>query len=384
MAHQIIQHVLQNNVFWGLAITTLLGVPQLAEYVKPKTPPACFTEQPCTNTGEMGTIVAQIQPEPIIKNITITEFVGTSTAFDIVTSTVTTHSMSTVTESFTLYAKPSIDTVTSIITVDLVSTVTEPFTVHADPETHTATSIQTSTVTATETVFSDAASRPKFDLSWLEWGLIGLTAAFIAGALVHLFKVTRQPWYISLIEDSNTATQERNVAICERQGLEREIAELKRMNESKEANLLKAYQSERDNLQATIVKQHTRWERFAKTVEELDGIKVKEGWFDHENMLKPVVDTFKQQRKEDSYQKHWAKARELNEKLTVANERIEYLQRRDNALGNTIRECGEDVDVGIRNEMYRLQEKVEADTDEIRSLKAQLRVAKGFTGFSSK
>jgi protein-arginine kinase activator protein McsA len=387
MAHAIAQHVLlHNGVFYGLAFQTFLAIPQIAEYLKPQPLPVYSAEQLHAAAGELAANIGQTQPA----TITITNSGGTPTASDIVTSTlistVTIPSVSTVTKTLKIH-----HTIMSAVTVPFVSTVTQPFTINVSPGTYTTTSFQTSTVIATETsvvtetILSDVTPPPKVKLSGFEW-FIGLTLMFSTFSAFSLayrnWKRTRVGWYIEQVQETNEVARQRNEAIRKEQDLERDIAEIKKTNGSTEANMLKAYETERNELRATIRKQSTRWERFAKTVEELDGFKMELEWFEQENWLEKVVDTFKVIRNGVNYQRHWGKAQDLDRKLTTAEEKIEYLERRNKALETTINECTKDADAAIRDQLYKLREQNEADQADISSLRSRLQAANGFTGLA--
>lgn len=300
MGHAIALHLVQNGYIYGLGLATFFGVPQVAEYFNPKPQilPACSTEQLYMTAGEMAPSIAQAPPVAVFKTMTVTE---------------------------------SHDIVTSIITVPSMSTVTIPLTVKAEASAYTATSIQTSTFTvtktsmATETVIIDAASQPSDLYSWLKCGLIAVAAVCNLVYLFLLYRITRQQWYINVVEEANKMGRERNEAKQEKQNLEQKVAQLK---ETAKKNLA-TRKTECSNLQAIIKEQNTRWERFAETVEQLDGIKLEESWFDQADWLHIVVDTFQKHRKGISYQKHWEKAQELDEKLTKANEEIGILRRNE-------------------------------------------------------
>jgi hypothetical protein len=352
MAHAIALHLVQNGHFYGLGLATFFGVPQVAEYFNPKPQilPACSTEQLYATAGEMAASVAQAPPATVFRATTVTE---------------------------------SHDTATSIITVSSVSTITVPLSVKAETSTYTATSIQTSTITATETsmatetVIIDAASQPSDLYSWLKWGLIAVAAVCNFVYSFHLYRITRQKWYINVVEETNKMERERNEAVQERQKLKQKVA---RLEDTAKQNLA-AKQTERSNLQTTIRKQNTRWERFAETVEQLDGIKLEEDWFDQEDWLETVVETFQKHREGISYQKHWDKAHELDKKLTEAKEEIDDLRRKEESLIHTIHECGKNVEGGLMDRMYDAWTKLAEREVEVIKMKEQVRTKDGFTGF---
>jgi chromosome segregation ATPase len=232
-----------------------------------------------------------------------------------------------------------------------------------------------------ETIFGDANSHPSglnYRLKWwLKRFLITIVAAFNFAYLIYLYRITRQQWYINVVEETNKMGRERNEAIQKRQKIEQKFAQLE---DTAKMNLV-TKNSERSNLQATIDKQNKRWERFAKTVEQLDGIKLEEGWFDQPNWLEDVVETFRKHREGISYQKHWEKAQELDKKLTEAKEEIDDLRRKEESLMNTIHEYGKDVEGVLTDRMYTAWTKLAERDVEVNTLREQLRVKEEFTGF---